>query len=117
LRDLEEEARISHELTRPDNGTDPFAAAVRATRMPMLITDPRKDDNPIVFANASFSKLTGFSNDEIVGRNCRFLQGPDTDRAAVDKIRQAIAEPRPIEIELINYRKDGSRFWNRLSDN
>jgi len=114
LRDLEEEARISHELTRPDNGTDPFAAAVRATRMPMLITDPRKDDNPIVFANASFSKLTGFSNDEIVGRNCRFLQGPDTDRAAVDKIRQAIAEPRPIEIELINYRKDGSRFWNRL---
>lgn len=114
MRDLEEEARISHELTRLDNGTDPFASAVRATRMPMLITDPRKDDNPIVFANASFSRLTGFSHDEIVGRNCRFLQGPDTDQGAVDKIRKAIAERRPIELELLNYRKDGSRFWNRL---
>jgi len=114
LRDLEEEARISHELTRSDNGTDPFAAAVRATRMPMLITDPRQDDNPIVFANSSFSKLTGFQNHEIVGRNCRFLQGPQTDRAAISKIRAAIAERRPIELELLNYRKDGSTFWNRL---
>lgn len=111
---MEEEARISHELTRADNGTDPFASAVRATRMPMLITDPRRDDNPIVFANASFSKLTGFENREIVGRNCRFLQGPDTDPKAVDKIRRAVAERRPIELELLNYRKDGSRFWNRL---
>lgn len=114
MRDLEEEARISKELTRLDNGTDPFAAAVRATRMPMLITDPRQDDNPIVFANAAFTRLTGYANREIVGRNCRFLQGPQTDRSAVIAIRDAVATRKAIEIELLNYRKDGSTFWNRL---
>ena len=54
---------------------DPFAAAVRATRMAMIITDPRQADNPIVFANAAFFKLTGFGRDEVLGHNCRFLQG------------------------------------------
>ena len=54
---------------------DPFAAAVRATRMAMIITDPRKPDNPIVFANAAFLKLTGYTREEVVGSNCRFLQG------------------------------------------
>lgn len=114
LRDMDEEARISHELTRKDDGTDPFSAAVRATRMPMLITDPRQQDNPIVFSNAAFSRLTGFEAQEIVGRNCRFLQGPETDPEAVARIREAIVAPKPVELELINYRKDGSKFWNRL---
>jgi PAS domain S-box-containing protein len=111
---LEEEARIIHEMNRADNGTDPFSSAVRATRMPMLITDPRQDDNPIVFANVAFSKLTGFEHHEIVGRNCRFLQGPLTDRAEVARLRDAIERCKPIELELLNYRKDGSTFWNRL---
>lgn len=114
MRDLDEEARISNELTRKDDGTDPFSAAVRATRMPMLITDPRKADNPIVFANAAFSRLTGFEEKEILGRNCRFLQGPETDRRSVAEIREAIQAPRPIELELLNYKKDGTPFWNRL---
>ena len=59
---------------------DPFAAAVRATRMPMVITDPEHSDNPIVFFNEAFQKLTGYGRDEIIGRNCRFLQGPETTR-------------------------------------
>lgn len=97
-----------------DDGTDPFVAAVRATRMPMVITDPRKADNPIVFANDSFCRLTGYAREEIVGRNCRFLQGPDTDPKAVQEIRQAVENERSIQVDLRNYRKNGEPFWNRL---
>lgn len=114
MRNEGEHSRIEHELVRRDRGTDPFSAAVRATRMPMLITDPTQDDNPIVFANAAFSRMTGLSVNEVLGRNCRFLQGPDTSQEAVRRLREAIAAREPIELELINYRKDGEAFWNRL---
>lgn len=80
----------------------------------MLITDPRRPDNPIVFANAAFARLTGFKRDEIIGRNCRFLQGPATDRMDVARLRAAIESRVPIELELLNYKKDGTTFWNRL---
>ncbi|MBJ6123359.1 PAS domain-containing protein [Sphingomonas mollis] len=110
----QEQSRIEHELVRKDRGTDPFSAAVRATRMPMVITDPNQDDNPIVFVNGAFSKLTGFAENEILGRNCRFLQGPDTDREDVARLRDAITRRRSIELELLNYRKDGTTFWNRV---
>jgi PAS domain S-box-containing protein len=93
---------------------DPFAAAVRATRMPMVITDPARDDNPIVFCNEAFQKLTGYAREEIIGRNCRFLQGPETDMSQVALIRDAIAAGRDIDVDLLNYRKDGSTFWNAL---
>lgn len=93
---------------------DPFAAAFKATPMPMLITDPRQHDNPIIFSNRAFSELTGYSAEELLGRNCRLLQGPDTDRSAVDRIRQAIAEERSVMESIVNYRKDGSLFWNAL---
>ena len=93
---------------------DPFAAAVRATRMPMVITDPGQPDNPIVFANNAFQILTGYGRDEIIGRNCRFLQGPDTSKEQVARVRWAIEKCESIEIDLLNYRKDGSTFWNAL---
>ena len=93
---------------------DPFAAAVRATRMAMIITDPRRLDNPIVFANDAFLKLTGYTRLEVTGRNCRFLQGPETDLAEVARVRAAIAAERDIHAELLNYRKDGSTFHNAL---
>lgn len=93
---------------------DPFAAAVRATRMPMVITDPAQDDNPIVFCNVAFQELTGYAREEIVGRNCRFLQGPETDPAAVASVRNAIAAGHDVDVDLLNYRKDGSTFWNAL---
>src|SRR5215212_3938565 len=85
---------------------DLFAAAFRTARMPMLITDPRQPDNPIVFVNNAFSGLTGYAPSEIIGRNCRFLQGPDTDSVTVARIREAIRAGESIETEILNYRKD-----------
>lgn len=93
---------------------DPFAAAFKHTRMPMIITDPSQRDNPIIFSNAAFSKLTGYTSDELIGKNCRLLQGPDTDPSAVADLRQAIDAEESISIDLLNYRKDGSTFWNAL---
>ncbi|MBW4024730.1 MAG: PAS domain S-box protein [Proteobacteria bacterium] len=107
-------ARISAELVGPGGGTDPFSAAVRATRMPMIITDPRQSDNPVVFVNDAFCRLSGYEREEIVGRNCRFLQGPETDRETVARVRAAVAEERSIEVDIRNHRKSGEPFWNRL---
>ena len=106
--------RITDALDYHHGRGDPFAAAVRATRMPMVITNPRLPDNPIVFCNEAFQDLSGYSRSEIVGRNCRFLQGHDTDRATVSRIRAAIDNGTDIATDLLNYRKDGSTFWNAL---
>lgn len=91
-----------------------FFAAVEMTRMPMLITDPRQDDNPIVFANGAFVDLTGYPEEQILGRNCRFLQGPDTDRATVAELRRAVDEERAVAVDILNYKADGTPFWNAL---
>lgn len=93
---------------------DPFAAAFKATRMPMIITDPRQHDNPIIFCNKAFNDLSGYSNDELIGRNCRMLQGKETDPATISKIRQAIASEESVAVDILNYRKDGTTFWNAL---
>jgi PAS domain S-box-containing protein len=93
---------------------DPFTAAFRTTRMAMAITDPRQPDNPIVFVNDAFLNLTGYPREEVLGRNCRFLQGPDTDRGEVARIGQALAAGQGVEVEILNYRRDGAPFWNRL---
>ena len=109
-----EHDRIEAEIDRTELSSDPFAAAMRATRMPMVITDPHQTDNPIVFANDAFSKLTGYDRREILGRNCRFLQGPNTDPESITKIKEAIKQLTPIEIEIVNYTKDQKEFWSRL---
>lgn len=93
---------------------DPFAAAVRATRMPMVITDPNQPDNPIIFCNQAFQDLSGYPREEVIGRNCRFLQGPDSAPETVAAIRQAIEGGTDIAVDLLNYRKDGTPFWNAL---
>nr|AML78582.1 putative LOV domain-containing protein [Talbotia elegans] len=77
-----------------------------------VITDPRLPDNPIIYASDSFLELTEYTREEILGRNCRFLQGPDTDQATVAKIRDAIRDQRQITVQLINYTKSGKKFWN-----
>ncbi|XP_066331479.1 phototropin-2-like isoform X1 [Miscanthus floridulus] len=77
-----------------------------------VITDPRLPDNPIIFASDSFLELTEYTREEILGRNCRFLQGPETDMSTVDKIREAIREQTEITVQLINYTKSGKKFWN-----
>jgi PAS domain S-box-containing protein len=90
------------------------AFAFERTRMPIVVTDARQPDLPIVLANEAFLNLTGYSADEVIGRNCRFLQGVATSRTAVAEIRAAIAQHRDVTIEILNYRKDGSPFWNQL---
>ena len=91
-----------------------FDQAMAQSRMAVCMTNPHRSDNPIVFANAAFLRLTGYTLPEVLGRNCRFLQGPDTDREQVSYLRQAIAEEKTVVVELLNYRKDGTPFWNAL---
>ncbi len=91
-----------------------FFAALQMTRMPMILTDPRQPDNPIAFANKAFLDLTGYAEGEVVGRNCRFLQGAETDRGHVRELRDAIAREEAISLEILNYRRDGTPFWNAV---
>ncbi|GAA4777527.1 hybrid sensor histidine kinase/response regulator [Stakelama sediminis] len=93
---------------------DIFFAAVKTTRMPMIVTDPAREDNPIIFCNAAFERMSGYQQAEIVGRNCRFLQGPETDKAVIDQVRQAVARREELAVDILNYRKNGSTFWNAL---
>ena len=88
--------------------------AFEQTRMAMCFTDPNQDDNPIVAINSAFTRLTGYEEEEIVGRNCRFLQGPETDPAEVQRIRDFIARREIGYFEILNFRKDGTPFWNAL---
>lgn len=89
--------------------------AIASARNGIVITDPTLDDNPIVYVNQSFLTLTGYGADEVVGRNCRFLQGDDRRQKALEDLRSAIKETRAITCVLKNYRKDGSVFWNELT--
>ncbi|MGI4768168.1 MAG: PAS domain-containing protein [Janthinobacterium lividum] len=100
MGDARDAARIIEEITGTDNGTDPFAAAVKATRMPMVISNPRLPDNPIVFVNDAFCRLCGYSREEILGRNCRFLQGAETDSETVMLLRAAINKRESIKIDI-----------------
>lgn len=91
-----------------------FFAAIEMTRMPMVVTDPRQSDNPIVFVNRAFLDLTGYEERALLGRNCRLLQGEQTDPHTVAEIRTAINEVRAIAVDIVNYKADGSMFWNAL---
>jgi PAS domain S-box-containing protein len=93
---------------------DPFAVAVRATRTAMVITDARQADHPIAFVNDAFCRMTGYARAGVLGRNCRFLQGSDTDPATVAAVRAAIGAGERVETEILNYRANGEVFWNRL---
>lgn len=81
----------------------------------VTLSDPDQPDSPIVYANSIFEQLTGYSQEEILGRNCRFLQGEDRDQPPLDEIREALQVHEPVEVTLRNYRKDGTLFHNRLS--
>lgn len=89
--------------------------ALAASAEGITIADAGLPDNPLIYANAGFERLTGYSVAEVIGRNCRFLQGPGTDPATVATLRTAIGEKREVTVQLLNYRKDGTPFWNRLS--
>lgn len=89
--------------------------AIQAVTQGIVITDPGQPGNPIIYVSPSFEKLTGYSTQEVLGRNCRFLQGPGTDPETVARLRRAIRDVQPCKVELLNYRKDGTSFWNELS--
>ncbi|MDD7930914.1 SpoIIE family protein phosphatase [Actinomycetospora straminea] len=89
--------------------------AVVATELSFTISDPAREQNPLVWVNPAFTRLTGYELDEVLGRNCRFLQGPNTDPASISRIRTALDEERPITEVLLNYRRDGTAFWNQVS--
>ncbi len=80
----------------------------------MVITNPNIRDNPIVYVNDAFCHLSGYDRGAVIGRNCRFLQGPETDAKAVDRLRRAIEAERDVSVDLLNYRSDGASFVNRL---
>jgi len=79
------------------------------------LADARRPDCPLIYVNKGFERLTGYTREEVVGRNCRLLQGPDTDPVAVGRMRTAISAGEPVILDLLNYRKDGEKFWNRVS--
>ncbi|MGE7413445.1 PAS domain-containing protein [Methylobacterium tarhaniae] len=93
----------------------PFLAAFSASEAPMVMTDPAQADNPVVFVNDAFCRLTGYAAGDVLGRNCRFLQGPDTDPGDIARVRDAVAQGEPIRVDLLNYRKDGRPFWNAMT--
>ena len=91
-----------------------LAQSIRLSPIATVLSNPRLPDNPIVAANAAFCALTGYEESEIVGRNCRFLAGPDTEPWLTERIRQALRDLRPSLTEILNYRKDGTAFRNAV---
>jgi PAS domain S-box-containing protein len=89
--------------------------ALSSTAEGITISDPSLPDNPLIYANTGFERLTGYSVKSVIGRNCRFLQGPETDPTTAEEIRRSISEGCEVTVEILNYRKDGTTFWNRLS--
>lgn len=80
----------------------------------VTLSDPDLEDNPIIYANKVFEQLTGYSREDIIGRNCRFLQGDDRDQEGIKEISKALAEHKEIEVTLRNYKKNGELFYNHL---
>ena len=101
-------------VSAPDQMRRLLDRAVAASSNGILITDPKLPDNPIVYVNPAFEKISGYAVDEVMGRNCRFLQGAERDQPALDELRAALREGRECRVVLRNYRKDGTLFWNEL---
>lgn len=113
----------SDHLDETDTNTKPFTtmsseadskflAELQSAGQNFCVTDPGLPDNPIVYATQGFLKLTGYTLDQVLGRNCRFLQGPETDPDDVQKIREAVEKGNDVSMCLLNYRADGTTFWN-----
>lgn len=89
-------------------------SALSGSQQNFAISDPSLPDNPIVYVSQGFLDLTGYTLDQVLGRNCRFLQGPGTDQAAVDVIRRGVREGTDTSVCLLNYKADGTPFWNQF---
>ena len=92
-----------------------IGAIFEALTFGVVVTDPRQPDNPIVRVNPAFCEMTGYRAQELIGRNCRVLQGPGTDRANIAEVRAALTEGRTVRRTILTYRKDGTAFWNEMN--
>ncbi len=92
----------------------PLSDMIATSPIAAVISNPRLPDNPIVECNAAFIALTGYARDEIIGRNCRFLAGANTEAALTEQIGEAVRQRRPVLVEILNYRKDGRPFRNAV---
>jgi PAS domain S-box-containing protein len=101
-------------MTEPHRITRALLAAIMHSTEPMVLTDPNLPDHPMIAVNPAFTALTGYAQGQTVGRNCRFLQGAGTDMATTARIRRCLAERRGCIEWVVNYRHDGTRFWNLL---
>ncbi|MBA3461710.1 MAG: PAS domain S-box protein [Deltaproteobacteria bacterium] len=108
IRDVSVRKRAEAELRLRERAIDAVSQGI-------LITDVASPDHPIIYASPGFERLTGYSREEALGRNCRFLQGHDTDPAQIATLRDAIRNERACMVELLNYRKDGTPFWNNIA--
>lgn len=108
---------VDHDVTERKRFEDAVRLrdrALEASRVAIIITDPHRPGNPIIYTNHAFTQMTGYSREELIGRNPGFLQGPGTDPKSIEEIRQALREGRDCHLTLKNYRKDGVAFWNEL---
>lgn len=103
-------------IVEKDNGLIPqvLSAILDECVNGVTLADPDLDDAPIVYANKAFERLTGYSQEDIVGHNCRFLQGDDRDQEARHQIATAMKNHQSVEVTLRNYKKDGTLFYNHL---
>ncbi|MCB0190314.1 MAG: PAS domain-containing protein [Anaerolineae bacterium] len=96
---------------------DRLSIAISNAAIGVVITDPHLPDNPLIYVNPAFTRITGYSAEEAIGLNCRFLQGPDTDALSIATIRKAIKNEKSCSVVVLNYRKDGTPFWNEITIN
>ena len=101
-------------MTEPPARDAALFASIRLSPIATVVTNPRLPDNPVVATNEAFCRLTLYCEDEIVGRNCRFLAGEATEPGQTERIRAAVRSLKPTLTELLNYRKDGSAFRNAV---
>ncbi len=115
-RELEEHLKIQQK-NRQDmlEKNNQLTAAMKNLHNGVVISDMRVGDEKVIYVNQAFTQITGYTEADVIGKNCRFLQGEETDYIAVKKIRQAINEKRKLNVELINYKKNGEKFWNNFS--
>lgn len=105
---------IKDQLSQADQLVLMFRA-VESARNGVVMTDPNRSDNPIIYSNPAFTEITGYSAEEILGHNCRFLHGEDRDQPALEELRKAIKQERAATVILRNYKKNGTKFFNELT--
>jgi diguanylate cyclase (GGDEF)-like protein/PAS domain S-box-containing protein len=115
LRYAMERTRTMEELRQAVHEKSQLASAIANLTTGVIITDPYQSSNPVIFVNRAFTNITGYSAEEMIGQNCRILQGPETNPYTLNKIQAAIAERRSLTCTILNYRKDGTPFWNELT--